>query len=224
MNLRTMMKRLAAAGLAALATACSTGANFPAAKARDFVLGVTTKQDVIETFGKPQKEEVQTQRKDIGGKDLASSMVLSSFYYDYTEPPGAHAVGSSRPWRRAFLYFRDDKLVGYFQTSNFTADATKFNVDQVGSLQKGKTTEKDVLAVLGQPSGRGMYPLALDERGRALFYNFSVPERGSVVSQQARVFLSADGVVQDFSVTADSKAIPVAPTPVVIPIYIPRGR
>jgi hypothetical protein len=90
----TNLKLFALLGLAALASACSTGANFPAAKSENFVLGVTSKQQVIDTFGKPQKEEVVTKRQDIGGKDLPSSVVLTTLLYDYSEPPGDQALGS----------------------------------------------------------------------------------------------------------------------------------
>lgn len=218
------MKILIVVGLMAFVSACSTGANFPAAKSQEFILGVTTKQQVIDTFGKPQKEEVTTKRQDIGGKDLPTSMVLTTLHYDYSEPPGEPALASGfRPWRRAFLYFHENKLVGIFRASNFKADSTRFAIDKVSEFQKGKTTEQDVVAALGQSSGRGIYPLALQKDGRALFYNFVLPNHppGSTTTDDLRVFVSADGIVQDFALTSNSKANPVAPAPVIIPIYIP---
>ncbi len=220
-----LVRLFAAVTFVAIVSACATGANFPAQRSEEFVLGRTTKQEVIDVFGKPQKEEVLTRREDIAGTTLPTSVVLSTLYYQYTEPPGDQAVAPGfRPARRALFYFQGGKLVGYFRSSNFKADSTRFDVEKSSTFQKGKTTEKDVVSILGLPSGRGIYPLAADRDGRALFYDFVLPGHppGSTTTEQARVYISADGVVQDFNVNSSSAANPVAPAPTIIPIYLPR--
>jgi hypothetical protein len=227
MLMTSLVQRVSLLATAALLAACTTGANFPASRSQEFVLGKTTKQEVVTLFGTPAKEEVITNRKDIGGKDLATPAILTLLHYDYTEPPGEQALGSGfRPNRRAILYLLDNKLVGYFRASNFKADATRFDLEKVSALQKAKTTEADVLALIGPPGGRGIYPLALEQGGKAMFYDFVLPNTppGSTTREQLQVFLSPDRVVSDFSVSARASANPIAPTPVIIPIYLPRAR
>lgn len=224
-----LARGLCMVGLLAVLAGCATqrGRDFPLARVNDFVLGQSTRQQVAAVFGPPLSEEVVTFKKDMADHVLEQPSVTRILTYDYAETQADKAVVPGvRPQRRALMYFADDRLVGYFRLSSFKADATDFRLERADDLRKGETREDEVIARIGEPAGRGIYPMAAQPGGRALFYNQQLVNSpaGSTTRKELRVFLSPQGVVEDFTASSTVTAIPLAPAPTVIPVYIPRGR
>lgn len=188
-------------------TGCAAlpGCDFPRAKAGDFVLGKTTLPEVVALFGPPAGDESVTIDRDMSGRDLPTAVVARVLIYRHVTRDMAQAsVPGSRPSRRAVLYFADNRLFGYSTSSSFTSDTTVFSHQRAQELRKGVTTETEALRMLGTPSGRALYPLALAPEGRTLFYDHVVLDfpAGSTTSSDMTVHLSGAGVVQDYAVTS----------------------
>ncbi len=69
--------------------------------------------------------------------------------------------------------FYNDTLVGIQFTSSYASESTKFDTDKIASIQKGKTTRAEVIALLGNPSGEVIYPVIADKKGRGLVYSYN---------------------------------------------------
>lgn len=211
--------------LAASLGGCATfGKNFPADKAQNFELGRTAKKEILAQFGAPQREKTFTARKDISGAELPDSVivqVLDYYYQDNASSDGA--LSGVRPGRWANIYLVNDKLAGYYIGSSFKSDSTDFEPSRASAIVKNKTTEAEVIAMLGRPSGRGIYPMAHSPSGHSFFYNTTLRNHpaGSITTKSLSVQFSQDGVVEDFSVNSKVDPIIVAPAPTPIYIYMP---
>lgn len=211
--------------LAAVLGGCATfGKDFPADKSRSFELGRTTKKEILAEFGTPQTTKTFTAKKDISNVDLKDSLIVQVLGYHYAEGSTANAaLEGVNPARSETIFLVDDKLAGYYLSSSFKSDSTDFDPSRASSIVKGKTTEAEVIAMLGRPSGRGLYPLAHSPAGHSLFYDTVLRNhpRGSVTSKRLSVQISQSGVVEDFSVTVKSDPILMPPAPTPIFIYMP---
>lgn len=211
---RRAVRRVFAAAMLALVAACATprpsgcaaspGCDFPLGKASGFVLGQTTYEQVTASFGAPAAEETVTIDRDMAGRDLAIPVVARVLVYRYVAAQAQGAAPATRASRRAVLYFNGNRLLGYSTSSSFAADSTAFPLDTAPQLQKGSTTESDVLRLLGPPGGRAVYPLAVLPEGRTLFYDHVLLDTppGSTTARDMTVHLTPGGVVHDFAATS----------------------
>jgi hypothetical protein len=210
--------------LALAGCAAPVGKDFPMTKTEQFVLGKTTPKEATELLGAPFKSEIRTFKRDAGGKDLPSGVITQVVEYLYGERTSDQAIVSgARPARHVTLYFVDDALIGYFKVSSFKSDSTDFDLGKAQGLEKNKTTEKNILAMFGPPSGKCIYPCALDKKGISLFYDISIYNSpiGSTTRKNMAIHLSEDRKVIDFSVDSKVEANPIVRTPTPIYIYTP---
>jgi len=207
-----------------LSACVTTGTNFPMERVQSIELGKTTKQELIGQLGKPEREQVFTPKKDLVGKDIDSTMIMQVLSYAFSDGGSNDRIlPGVTPGRWATIYLVDDIVVGYYAGSSFKADSSDFDTGKAGSIQKNKTTERDVIALFGSPSGRGIYPLASSRTGRSLFYNVVMRNSppGSITRKDLGVQINAIGVVEDFSVNSKIESMPVVHSPTPIYIYVP---
>lgn len=99
--------------------------------------------------------------------------------------------------------FTSGVLVGYVYSSNRSADATNFDVDKARTIEKGRMTGGQVIALLGKPSGSAIYPLADNRGGGELRYSFTGFEGtvvGNRVSKDVTVVVDANDIVTDVQI------------------------
>lgn len=203
--------------------AAPIGKDFPMQKTQEFTLGKTTKKEVTEQLGAAAREETRTFKKDLGNKEMKNGAVTQILEYSYGERESSNAVMANvRPYRKLVLYFIDDVLIGYFRISSFKSDSTDFDLSKASAIVKNKTTEQEVMKLLGAPGGGGIYPFSVSPNSRSVFYDVTLVNHpvGSTTRKQLTVHFFENGVVSDFS--ADSKTVlnPVVPV-TTVPVYIP---
>jgi outer membrane protein assembly factor BamE (lipoprotein component of BamABCDE complex) len=210
--------------VAALAAGCATfGKAFDSQKIPQLSPGKTTKSEVISLLGPALSQETSTIRKDASGKDLPQPAITNMLQYAYSAPHGTGAFTGVSPARWINVYLQVVIVVGYSGGSSFKEDSSDFDPAAASSFEKGKTTRDDVIKALGAPSGRGVYPFAKTTSGTSFFYSIDLRNfpPGSKTKKRISTFFDAQGVLEDFNVNSSTEALPVAPTPVTIPIYIP---
>lgn len=200
---RRAVAPLLALGLAALLSGCATvrGVDFDRAKVTTGLrLGTATKAEAVAALGAPRREQVLTLKKDSAEKELPQPAIVTDLYYYFQDDRAPGAGPDIEPSRSAALQFIGDRLMGYATRSSFRSDATDFDEDAVKRLERGRTTEAQLLQMLGQPQGRSLYPLARDAGGSAMAYEswrFSRTTRKGTL-KVLRVFLDGQGVLTDY--------------------------
>src|SRR5215510_1208061 len=153
----TMTIRLTA-GLAlavALVAAGCAGTNIAKQTDDGFVLGQTTRQDILQRLGTPYREGTATKN----GKPVRDGVI---------------------PTRGQGFYFVDDKLAGYDFNSSWKEDQTDFNGAKVWEIKKGVSTRDDVVRLIGRPGGRYAYPLIADQTRQADVYLYAESRGGPI--------------------------------------------
>lgn len=149
---------LLAAAILAL-TACA-GTNFVRPDTDSFVLGKTTKQEIMQRMGKPY----QTGTLEKNGKTIQTAS------YAYATSGGTAIHNGVTPSRSQGFYFLDGILVGTEFTSSFKSDGTDFDETKLAQIEKGKSAKEDVIRLFGPPGGNFIAPLTADPADGALVY------------------------------------------------------
>lgn len=208
-----------------LASGCATtsGVSYNALSLPRLELGKTPKSQVVAMIGAPMEEETVTYRKDMNDKELPQPKVGKMMRYRFSAPSAAGAVAGSPPTRWVNVILIDDAVVAYFASSSFKEDSSDFDVSQASKLEKGKSTKDSVLASLGTPSGKGIYPFAVSPQGTGYFYSVDLRNipAGSNTRKRVQVYFDDKGLVEDFNVNAKSEVAPVAPVSTPITVYVP---
>jgi hypothetical protein len=221
------MRILALAGVVVLAGCMPIGADFVRPDSTQLKLGATTRDEILERYGKPRSERSVTQSNLVqaaaiagapfGVGNIAGTMSEIDYYYEYRLGEGT--TQGVQPSKSARFWFHDEKLVGYLSHSSFRADSTTFDPDKVSAVVPWKTVRADVLKRLGEPSGARIYPMVPRPGQEILSYFAFEFDRGANETRIKRfhVLIGVLGVVEE--VRFDSSAKPI-PAPVV-PNYVP---
>lgn len=203
---------------------CVSGKDFARVEVDRFKPGITKKTEVIEKLGPPAGEDTFTMTKDVTGKKMEDTVLAKRLRYFYSEGAagGDSVLPDVRPHRAAHVYLVDDTLIGYYSASSFRLDSTDFDLGKASAIEKGKTTEQQIYALFGKPSGRGIYPWAASASGRSVFYDVTLwnSPPGVITSKILTIQLTADGIVEDFSANSKTDSVPAAP-PAPVYIYLP---
>jgi hypothetical protein len=93
--------------------------------------------------------------------------------------------------------------------SSFPNDATDFDESKVSAIVKGKSTRADLISLLGNPNGRGVYPFIKNKGETAAIYSYS-HVKGSVFNMKFYaktlvVSFDANSVVTDVEYTSSGE-------------------
>jgi len=158
--------------------------------------GETTYAQVIEKFGKPFAE----------GTLIRNDRTVRNATYVHSESAGKGAREGIVPSRSMSLYFLDDVLVGHEYLSSWASDSTDFDEGQRKYIEKGKTTEAELVQMLGKPSGYEIYPMIASKTDHAAVYAYAELDRGTLSRKAYRkvlvVSLDAAGIVTEFDYTS----------------------
>lgn len=161
-------------------------------------LGKTSYQSIIAQMGEPTRKISQA-RSDKTVK------VLEYYYSSRRDLPAYPGV---IPERKMTLYFVDTLLIGYLFRSTLKDDYTDFDEAMMDQLEKGKSTEDDVIEVLGKPSGILTFPLVQAGTIREItyFYEQIKGSTGNRYFKFLRVSVGKKGVVTDIEyITSGTK-------------------
>jgi hypothetical protein len=172
----TMTSRLAACLVLALALVVAGCAETTVSKQPDkqpddgFVLGQTSRQDILQRLGSPYREGTVTRN----GKQL-KTLTYAFGMGGTPNRPGINAA------RGQGFYFLNDKLAGYDFASSWKEDQTDFDAAKVPGIKKGVSTRDDVQRLMGRPGGRYAYPMIPNQNGQADVYLY-YETRGSAAN------------------------------------------
>lgn len=125
--------------------------------------GVTTYAEVLERFGPPYAE----------GSLVRNDKTVRTANYVYSAASGKGAREGIVPTRAMAFYFYDNVLVGHEFLSSWADDSTDFDETERRRIIRGKTTEAEVVQLLGKPSGYQIYPMIESTSGKAAVYAYS---------------------------------------------------
>jgi outer membrane protein assembly factor BamE (lipoprotein component of BamABCDE complex) len=181
---------------AVLALAGCAGTNFIRPEPSSFVLGKTAQQDILQRMGQPY----QTGTMEKNGK------ILQVASYAFAHAGREALYEGVTPGRAQGFYFLDGILVGAEFSSSFKSDGTDFDETKLAQLEKGKSTQADVIRLFGPAGGNYIAPLTTDSADGALVYVYS-QTKGSAFSlhfYHKTLIVSYDksGVIVDIQYTA----------------------
>jgi hypothetical protein len=164
-------------------TSCSTvGHNFVAPSQHSFLLGQTTKAEILNQFGTPEKEENVTRNGE--------TVERLQYQYQYAESPASpvhHDIWKIIRLRMLEVYLWKQKLVGYIYLSNFKEDSTCINDNTANLIKKGQSKE-EVIRIIGLPRSKMIYPLINNREGEAYEYYYKLDKINQLVGFTAGGF------------------------------------
>jgi hypothetical protein len=186
------MKKLLLLLVGTSAAGCVAGRNFEPPSYESLVLSQTTRQEVVDRFGKPFQE----------GSGSRNGFVLKTLTYAYASNGSGHNGSSTIPARAMVFQFHDDLLVSYIFQSSFEADHTEFDDSRIAEIKKGETTRDAVIELLGPPKGKCAYPVTQSKGEEGISYAYHQTKRKfmggfNIYSKEVIVSFGADGKVSD---------------------------
>lgn len=162
---------------AVVLSGCATGGmgvDFNSKAVASLVPGKTTREEVIKRVGPLGKTQIFTTKKDVADKDLPGPVVIEYSRYYFNDIASVGADSRLRATRHLTVAFTNSTLNYYRLSSNFVEDSTNFDEDKVSKISKGMA-EADVIALMGKPSGRAIYPHTREPGGTSMSYHMASP-------------------------------------------------
>jgi hypothetical protein len=222
---------LAVLCLVLLTAACgSVGRDFPTPANDEMTLGQMTPTEAFKRFGEPFRKSVvassggnlnvqTTDERPASLRPAAVEGVTQVWTYIYTVSSGSRSM---------LLTFWNDRLVFYNFASNFSDQSTNFEEGKVSEIRRGSTTYADVVALLGKPSGQGVFPVVATRGHRLVVYQSgkSNSQTRTMAFKRLELAVDARDVVVDYYLYALEQPTQANPVPqrIVIPLILPIRR
>ena len=126
-------------------TGCVVGVNITRPAPGVLMLGKTTYQKILATYGDPWLE----------GKVTINERILRTISYAYGSVGAASHDPNIGAGRGLNLWFEDDILVGHEFRSSFKVDHTDFDESRINEIEKDKSDKATIIAIFGHPTGHG---------------------------------------------------------------------
>lgn len=217
---------------ALLLTGCArtSGHEFAIPIETQVAVGQTTVADVRATFGEPDTSESFTTTGGAAApKDPESEFdsatatvpgVYETLRYRFVKGP---VLGGDIFVKTAIFLFRDGVLIGYNATSNFADHSTDFDETKISLLRKGESTREDAESILGPPTGKAIYPVALKAGQYKLLYNYGTSDLQTLkaLHKELTLLFGTDGRLLDYRAKTTVSNVPVLRGPVraFVPVY-----
>jgi hypothetical protein len=190
-SVSTPSRASVALSAALLLVACAIGTAFVRPPEDSIRLGETTRAQIVERFGKPDEE--QHLRKN--------GQTLANLSYTFSSGAEATRLANSLCVRSIEFSLSGDVVVEESFVSSCAADHTDFDEGKVADIVKGKTRCDEVIAMLGRPAARAIYPIASDKGEVFLGYRFMAPKRPllqfNIYRKALAVVCGPDGIVRE---------------------------
>ena len=183
---------LLAIGATLLLGACAAGRDFVRPSAEELRIGVTTRDEIVKRYGEPSRTaSVVMNGESVSVVNYAYASLAAEAFH-----PGVTGA------RSASFHFWDGKLVGHQFVSSMKADASYFAKDKAAQVKQGMERAQ-VLALMGEPSGRMVYPLVEVRDGEGLVYNYTEVRGFTPHRRVLEVVLDRQGRVVKSTFVAD---------------------
>ncbi len=141
---------------------------------------------------------------------VAGSYAQATYFYSVAQPP---VLGGGDSIRKLFLEFRNNLLVGYDFYSSFPNDSSNFDANRADAIVKGRTDRAQVVQLLGQPSGRTVFPMVANETDEKYIYDFFTvePSAGTTTRKTLEILFNQAGIVKDTRFRENTAPIAQAP-------------
>ncbi len=161
-----LKKSLALSVLAATAllTGCAP-TDFVKPDAQKIAVGKSTWQDVLTASDQEHKPTEAIFKDNDTGKEIR----VMTFMYS----KGADFIGMTIQRHTQHYFFNNNVLIGQVYDSTLPDDSTDFDEDKVPQIKQGVTTKAQVIALLGNPAGNAVYPMAKVPGDTELMYLYS---------------------------------------------------
>lgn len=227
-GLHCLLVIFAALGL----SACGIGRDFPPPADADLRLGQTTIAEAVQRFGEPFRRTVVANSAtgvNTAPGDERPTGLRPAMVDGVTHALGYVYVADSASARSMLLTFWNDRLIFHNFVSSFANQSTDFDEAKISQIRRGATTYGNLVALLGRPSGLGVYPVVATRGSRLVVYQFSQINRQnhSVMYKRFEVLVDSRDIVVDYYLRAVDQPATVrdpAPQPLVVPIFVPSRR
>lgn len=172
-----------------LCVGCASGADFKRPDATSFHLGQTSEKEIRDQYGDPRGETTL----------IRNEKTIKVLSYAHAE---AAPYVEKVPVRAMTYSFSEGRLVGFDYSSSFSSDKTDFDDTLVSQIVPGQTTQEQVVALLGKPTGMFVQPLVKDPAQQAYIYSYSRTDKDPFATHIRRR-------TKTLSVTFDAKGIVV---------------
>jgi hypothetical protein len=118
--------------------------------------------------------------------------------------------GSLIPEKYLTYTFLNDVMVGdVFSSCNVDGEpSTDFDANKIANIQKGQSLDQ-VIAIMGKPSGKILYPLIADKSGSGIVYQYTyiryLPLISPTTNRVLVITLDTNNLVTDISYKIDNK-------------------
>jgi len=208
-----MIKILLLVSITLLFSACA-GKKYVKPDEKSLILGKTTYENVINLMGET----------DNIGSQVKNNTEIKQIFYVYaiggscireegSKEDLKHCEGIGNniiPARAMFFYFDNNKLVGYDRTNTFKFNNTSFDSNQISKIVKYKTTKAQIMKILGNPSGKYIYPLSKESNSFVYKYNTTAKTPFSKFEINAKSLIiefNKKGIVIDINYTNNKQLI-----------------
>ncbi len=192
--------------------ACQQGRDFAKPSPESFVLGTTSRAEIVNRFGPPERQssEIRSDTATVQGDPFAPAPMSGTFAaatYIHRDRTNVLFGGAGEAKSIVFVFW-NDVLVSYNYASNFSTDSSNFDDSKVTSLEKGKMAKVDVIQLLGAPTGRRVYPLIQNQGDEEFIYAYANVVQQQIIGKTLRILLTSDGKIRDYRFSTDSRPVP----------------
>lgn len=188
----TLKAVLLGGSMLVISTMTGCASNFVKPPQEAISLGKSSGADVIKIAGAPTYPE---QISKVNGETVKA---LSYFYND-----GAKFWGLIIPWRSMLYTTYNDVVVGEEFNSTMDGESTEFPVEKVSQIVKGKSTKDEVISILGNPSGKIIFPLVNRKDQTGLVYAYKYARFAGILTSPTEyivvIVLDAQNIVDSIS-------------------------
>jgi hypothetical protein len=181
----------------------------------DLRLGQMTVAEALQRFGEPNRRTstadsatvVNTtpgDQRPVGMRPpRVEGLIQRLTYVSNANPTGTGRI--------LFLAFWNDHLYFYNFVSSVENESTNFDEGKIAQIRRGATTYRDVVALLGRPSGQGVYPAVANPGNRLAVYQFLQINRQNRTIQSKRfdVLIDSRDIVVEYILRAIDQPVPV---------------
>ena len=185
---------------------CAAGPKIVRPSPATLTFNVTNPDQVRAIYGDPARKgtEILTANEpQKPGQGPFDPLRIAGWYeqlsYRIDEPSSVPLLGTDHATVMDFRFFRD-KLVGYHTFSTDDDGLPGLDEAKVSALVKGQSTQKDLIALLGAPTGRYVYPVIARMGDEMLTYErVGLDRNGKYETKKfLQVLFDADGRLADY--------------------------
>jgi hypothetical protein len=224
--MRTAIRKAARlAGLAAL-TACahmqtqaSSGRDFALPVFATFVLNRTSEAEAQASLGVPLKRSSMRGIVPSIAQALPPGTPYSITTLNYLfAPNGLGKPPAAHPVKLAFLWFFNDRLVAYVETSVLPGEATPpVDETRLTELHQGRTTRTQAIALLGTPNAQLLHILDAQHGTSQINYFWGHLEGDTVQSRALQINFDRQGKLSTYTLLDQSNPVGSLPIPMPTP-------